>query len=424
MCGNVTIPYPFGIGANCAINPWYIIDCVASTPYLPALNNMKVFGVDLENRTIIVSTPRVTDCQSPILNSSEIMGVDLDGSPFWFSDTQNIFVFEGCGIATLMNNGSSVLATCYTTCRGIILSDKDNCFGTGCCKTDIDISYYIKSYGISLTGMEEEDAGCGSAFLVDETSYDEGRFSITNTSVIPVSLMWALTRSDQLTCYGNNREAYEIDMFNGTSVEIWSCYSYSQLEGNPYLIDGCIYNRDYGTSCYIEDDPQHKCRRCRDSGGTCKWDRIYTVDSSIFSENFNCHHENKISMGVILGLPIFSSSNMKASAMEEGRVMSIFDAVVIKEGTRDELLTAANLAMRCLNLNGKHRPTMREVAIELETIRSSHIPSVVQTSPVVYKEKLSIPSKFQTTASPDGEELLMLSYGESSSTIWSINDKG
>ncbi|GJY93785.1 hypothetical protein Tco_0509567 [Tanacetum coccineum] len=64
-------------------------------------------------------------------------------------------------------------------------------------------------------------------------------------------------------------------------------------------------------------------------------------------------------------------------AMEEECVMSIFDAVVIKEGGRDELLVVANLGMRCLNLNGKNRPTMKEVAVELETIRKSRIPSVV-----------------------------------------------
>ncbi|KAK1410830.1 hypothetical protein QVD17_37371 [Tagetes erecta] len=54
--------------------------------------------------------------------------------------------------------------------------------------------------------------------------------------------------------------------------------------------------------------------------------------------------------------------------MEEGRVMSIFDAAVIKEATRDELLNAANLAMRCLNPNGKYRPTMKEVAIDSSSL--------------------------------------------------------
>ncbi|GJR32442.1 hypothetical protein Tco_1108674 [Tanacetum coccineum] len=89
--------------------------------------------------------------------------------------------------------------------------------------------------------------------------------------------------------------------------------------------------------------------------------------------------------------------------------MSLYiDAMVIKEGTRDELLAVANLAMRCLNFNGKNRPTMKEVAVELETIRTSHIPSAVQTN----SESVTY-----------GHELSMLSYGESTSTFLSFDEK-
>ncbi|GJX84524.1 hypothetical protein Tco_0335298, partial [Tanacetum coccineum] len=67
----------------------------------------------------------------------------------------------------------------------------------------------------------------------------------------------------------------------------------------------------------------------------------------------------------------------------------------------------ANLAMRCLNSNGKNRPTMKEVAVDLETIRTSRIPSAVQinSGSVTY-----------------GDELSMLSYGESTSTFLSYDE--
>ncbi|CAH1436746.1 unnamed protein product [Lactuca virosa] len=67
-------------------------------------------------------------------------------------------------------------------------------------------------------------------------------------------------------------------------------------------------------------------------------------------------------------------------AVEEGRVLSILDAMVVKEGSMSELLAIANLALRCLNLNGKNRPTMKEVSIELEGMRLSHVPFTIQTS--------------------------------------------
>ncbi|KAF5768460.1 putative protein kinase RLK-Pelle-WAK family [Helianthus annuus] len=122
-------------------------------------------------------------------------------------------------------------------------------------------------------------------------------------------------------------------------------------------------------------------------------------------------------------------------AMEEGRVMSIFDATVIKEGTRDVLLIVADLAIRCLNMNGKYRPTMKEVAIELETIRTSHTPSTFRADtdhvngkyrPVMKEVATELetirmshtPSTFRadTDHVMYGEEL-SITYGESSSTL-------
>ncbi|GJT10606.1 integrase, catalytic region, zinc finger, CCHC-type containing protein [Tanacetum coccineum] len=39
-------------------------------------------------------------------------------------------------------------------------------------------------------------------------------------------------------------------------------------------------------------------------------------------------------------------------AMEEGRVMSILDPLIFEEGSKDQLMAIANLAMRCLSFNG------------------------------------------------------------------------
>ncbi|KAM7481455.1 hypothetical protein LguiB_006038 [Lonicera macranthoides] len=58
--------------------------------------------------------------------------------------------------------------------------------------------------------------------------------------------------------------------------------------------------------------------------------------------------------------------------MEENHLFDIIDAQVIEEGLKDEIIGVANLANRCLNLNGRKRPTMNEVAKELEFIRMSN----------------------------------------------------
>ncbi|KAL5856714.1 hypothetical protein ACOSQ3_004172 [Xanthoceras sorbifolium] len=63
--------------------------------------------------------------------------------------------------------------------------------------------------------------------------------------------------------------------------------------------------------------------------------------------------------------------------MEEENLYDILDAQV-KLGKEEEIMAMANLAIRCLNLHGKQRPTMKEVAMELEGIRPPERNSNVQ----------------------------------------------
>ncbi|MFS8008465.1 putative wall-associated receptor kinase [Helianthus anomalus] len=246
-CGNVMIPFPFGIGAKCSINQWYIVDCKNSRPYLPALNNLEVLRVNLVSQTVTVSTPRITDCQNPVRKSSEIMGVDLGGSPFWFSKPHNKFVLEGCGMALMVMENGSVATGCSTACLNVTTGNRNNCFGNGCCQ--MAIPQHLKSYSINITGLEEGEGACGSAFLVeDETSYVQADspypFLFTNTSFTPVSLLWTLTDSDQLTCCNHESPQWRfVDMFDGTRIDTWKCdpsvYFYDEQSWNPYLTDGC-----------------------------------------------------------------------------------------------------------------------------------------------------------------------------------------
>jgi hypothetical protein len=54
-------------------------------------------------------------------------------------------------------------------------------------------------------------------------------------------------------------------------------------------------------------------------------------------------------------------------SVDENNLFDIIDSQVLKEGKKEEIIVVTNLVKRCLNLNNKKRPTMKEVAMELET---------------------------------------------------------
>ncbi|KAK7839430.1 protein lyk5 [Quercus suber] len=56
---------------------------------------------------------------------------------------------------------------------------------------------------------------------------------------------------------------------------------------------------------------------------------------------------------------------------KEDRLHQILQPQVAREASREDIHAIANLAMRCLRLNGKKRPTMKEVSMELEALRIS-----------------------------------------------------
>ncbi|GKC58968.1 kinase RLK-Pelle-WAK family protein [Tanacetum coccineum] len=298
-CGNVTIPFPFGIGAGCSMNKWYIIDCNASAPYLSALDHLEVLDVNLEDQIVTVNMKKFSGC------SQTTKSVDLGNTPFMYSRSQNKFVVEGCGNALMMDDNGSVLTGCSTTCLNDTVSDTNyKCVGISCCQTAIP--RYLTSYSINLTGLASQmgsDRACESAaFLVDKNSYGEGKLS-DNNSFSPISLLWTLSDLDLVICCIQNiiKRRLKVDMDNGTVVDTWKCPSYSYYQGNPYVTNGCV-----------EVPDTQECASCENRGGYCSYDTIYDVDGVVYkNRNFTCdtyygsyEFERKSQLGVILGVSI------------------------------------------------------------------------------------------------------------------------
>ncbi|CAI8613222.1 unnamed protein product [Vicia faba] len=132
---------------------------------------------------------------------------------------------------------------------------------------------------------------------------------------------------------------------------------------------------DFGTSRTIPLDKTHLTTAV---GGTFGYMDPEYFQTSQFTDKSDVYSFGVILVEIITGrMPITfndedEGQNMTAhflSAMKDNQLSHVVDNTVLKEARKDDILAIANLAMRCLRLNGKKRPTMKEVSAELEALR-------------------------------------------------------
>jgi hypothetical protein len=98
-------------------------------------------------------------------------------------------------------------------------------------------------------------------------------------------------------------------------------------------------------------------------------------------------------------------------------LFDILDSRVLKEGRKEDIIAVANLAKRCLYLNGKKRPTMKEVAMELEVVQMLQKTTNLQPNyeeleyvrTEMYEPRDVIPSSAMSTLFVDVQPLLLFS---------------
>ncbi|XP_074340014.1 wall-associated receptor kinase-like 8 [Apium graveolens] len=137
---------------------------------------------------------------------------------------------------------------------------------------------------------------------------------------------------------------------------------------------------DFGTSKSISIDQTHLTTRVQGTFGYL--DPEY-FQSSQFTDKSDVYSFGVVLAELLTGLkPILTTrlddearglATLFLLAMEENRLLDIIDSRIVNEEKKEEMIVFANVAYRCLNLNGRKRPAMKQVVADLESIKNTDV---------------------------------------------------
>ncbi|KAK2664901.1 hypothetical protein Ddye_003475 [Dipteronia dyeriana] len=197
-CGEVPIPFPFGIGVDCYLHPWYEVNCSSNYRLFLISFNLEVLNISIEEGTMLVNYPILSTCK----DSNEAVdkeSVILQNSPFSFSQTGNILFGQGCDSFFYISYNRSFVAGCYSSCRKNgdtdLMGEATGCYGIKCCQTRIPSS--LQAFNVYFDPLEgvpkASKKGCKKASLVQEKWFTDLNGSFNNLGdKVPVVLDWGI----------------------------------------------------------------------------------------------------------------------------------------------------------------------------------------------------------------------------------------
>ncbi|XP_024199925.1 wall-associated receptor kinase 2 [Rosa chinensis] len=255
-CGDLTVPYPFGMEKGCYLREEFYIYCDRTTP-LPTAYLMKgnviVTDISLDDGELRILNMVAEDCY-------EAQGNLPSNSPYWLtlplpytiSDSKNKFYAVGCDTVAYFQafrgedkfSGSG----CISICNSLDSVDNNSCSGAGCCQTNIPRG--LKNTTVVLISVANhthiwEFNPCSYAFIAEQGKFN---FSVAglkkqdNSYRLPAILSWAIGKdTDSCDEAQKNKEDFACKAnsmcVNGSVGYLCRCLP--GYEGNPYHPDGC-----------------------------------------------------------------------------------------------------------------------------------------------------------------------------------------
>ncbi|CAL4987095.1 unnamed protein product [Urochloa decumbens] len=286
-CGDVSVPYPFGIGDGCHLKGFNLTCNETYTPpqlFLGDGHTMEVVDISLDNATVRVRGPQGdTNMKGSILGG----GATADGSwggprwglsndaPYVLSEQHNELLLLGCSlfVELLVPSSHDQISSCASTCTSepplfrdgkcfeTETSSCHRCTGVTCCKAPIPLG--LTAYDWQLTSFQQPDPDNRTynyTLFISEAGWFQlyqRNYSIYSFSEMPAMLKWTVTSgavpfnqsrdgnatcpSDlgSTTCHSSHSTCSNLIRHFGTHDNSYTCRCWNGYQGNPYLPDGC-----------------------------------------------------------------------------------------------------------------------------------------------------------------------------------------
>ncbi|KAF7040281.1 hypothetical protein CFC21_050194 [Triticum aestivum] len=290
-CGNVSVPYPFGIGPAECYMPGFNLTCDTSQhPPRLMLGSLRVIDISLHNNTMhVINSDRVLDIHSGIGKQTFTFESTGHGDKVPYSlSTRNELILMGCGVQTVLSGAGNpaILSGCSSFCSPNIENrtyaitsmvppaagggsndDDQYCYGMGCCQARISMSNDGMPHELWIDWMDpntaaDETSSHSYAFIAQEGWFDKHRVSaqlLRSSSTkyfvpsleVPMVLDWEVLQlqpiGSRAVANVSSRHQYLKcpDMCRSKNslckqgIRGYSCHCSEDYHGNAYVIDGC-----------------------------------------------------------------------------------------------------------------------------------------------------------------------------------------